>query len=347
MLLPRMKLALIFDRAFHAMADMHWRMLCGLILFHAASSWLLMALAGEIELRPATTFIYWYATTAYTVGYGDLSPQGAAGRLITAIWIFPGAIAAFTTVVAKVLGAIGDIWRARRAGQGDYSKMTDVILLIGHHPVRTAKMIGELRAELQTSQTIVLLARNVVGELDPRVRYVQSESLTSSDALARAGAAAASRILVYADNDPDTLTATLAVSAVAAPNAHVVCFFDDADSARLLSQHCPRVEIVLSSGPEMLARSARDPGASQVISALTSQLDESATLFSLKWDGPSRSVGDLAQRLLSQRATLLALQPRGAETPRFNPTAETDVEPGDRLFYVSAVRLGAPSLAGN
>jgi voltage-gated potassium channel len=32
----------------------------------------------------------------------------------------------------------------------------------------------------------------------------------------------------------------------------------------------------------MLARSARDPGSSQVISALTSQLDESASLFSLK-----------------------------------------------------------------
>ena len=49
MLLPRMKLAVIFDRAFHAMADMHWRMLGGLILFHAISSWLLLAIAHEAD----------------------------------------------------------------------------------------------------------------------------------------------------------------------------------------------------------------------------------------------------------------------------------------------------------
>ncbi|MBA4807076.1 potassium channel family protein [Brevundimonas sp.] len=347
MLLPRMKLALIFDRAFQAMADTHWRMLGGLILLHAVSSWLLLALAGETELHSPVTFIYWYATTAYTVGYGDLSPQDVAGRLITAIWIFPGAIAAFTTVVAKVLGAIGDIWRLRRAGKGDYSKMTDTIIMIGYHPTRTPKMISELCAELNTAQTLVLVTRHVVNDLDSRVRYVHSESLTSADALARAGAATASRILVYADSDADTLTATLAASAAAPKTAHVVCFFDDADSARLLAQHCPQVEIVLSSGPEMLARSARDPGSSQVISALTSQLDVSATLFSLTWQGAARSFGDLAQRLLHHRATLLAHQPQGAEAPHFNPPPETGVEPGDRLFYVSAVRLAQASLAGS
>jgi len=139
----------------------------------------------------------------------------------------------------------------------------------------------------------------------------------------------------------------LAASAVAPKTTHIVCFFEDADSARLLAQHCPHVEIVLSSGPEMLARSARDPGSSQVISALTSQLDESATLFSLKWQGAARSVGTLTQGLLQHRATLLAHQPQGVDAPRFNPPAETAVEAGDRLFYVSSARLDQARLAGN
>ena len=97
----------------------------------------------------------------------------------------------------------------------------------------------------------------------------------------------------------------------------------------------------------MLARAARDPGSSQVISALTSHLDEGATLFSLKWTGAGRSVGDLTQRFLQHRATLLAHQPDGADSPRFNPSPETGVEQGDRLFYVSAARLNQPSLAGS
>lgn len=346
MLLPRMKLAVIFDRAFHAMADMQWRMLVGLIVFHALSSWLLLAMAGEVELHDPATFFYWYSTTAYTVGYGDLSPQGDAGRLITAVWIFPGAIAAFTTIVAKILAAIGEIWRLRRSGKGDYSRMTDTILLIGYHPTRTPKMINELCAELNAAQTLVLLTRQAVADPDPRIRYVQGESLTSMDALARAGAASANRVLVYASTDADTLTATLAASAAAPAAAHIVCYLDDADSARLLAQHCPRVEIVLSSGPEMLARAARDPGASQVISALTSHLDDAATLFSLRWQGTGQSFGDLAKRLLDQRATLLAHQPQSVKSPRFNPPLETTVEAGDRLFYVSAARLDLPGLAG-
>lgn len=347
MLLPQLKLAAIFDRALHAMADMQWRMLGGLIVFHAVTSWLFLALAGEAGLRELETFVYWYATTAYTVGYGDLSPQGVAGRLVTAVWVFPGAIAAFTTIVAKLLAAIGEIWRARRSGKGDYSRMTDSIVLIGYHPTRTPKMINELCAEAHADQTLVLLTRQTVPEPDPRVRYVQGDSLTSVETLERAGTANASRVLVYASTDADTLSATLAASAVAPASAHVVCYLDDVDTARLLAQHCPRVEIVLSSGPEMLARSARDPGASQVISALTSHLDDAATLFSLTWEGSGRSFGDLAQRMLGQRATLLAHQPRTTKSPRFNPPLETSVEAGDRLFYVSSIRLDLRGLAGS
>ena len=142
------------------------------------------------------TFFYWYATTAYTVGYGDLSPGTDLGRLITAIWVFPGAIAAFTTVVAKVLGAIGDIWRLRRAGKGDYSRMTDTIVLIGYHPARTAKMIEELCSDLNPDQTLVLLTRQAVTDLDSRIRYVQTESLTSVAALTRAGVALDAVVLI-------------------------------------------------------------------------------------------------------------------------------------------------------
>lgn len=346
MMLARLRLARVFDRAFHAMADLQWTMLAVLILVHALVSWELLVLAGETELTEPATFFYWYATTAYTVGYGDLSPQGTAGRLVVALWIFPGAIAAFTTVVAKVLGAIGDVWRRRRSGKGDYSRMTDTIVLIGYHPARTPKMIEELCAERAREQTLVLLTRQALTEPDERIRYVQTESLTSPAALARAGVAGASRVLIYTDSDSDTLAATLAAGACAPETAHIVCYFDNEDSARLVRQHCLRAEVVLSSGPEMLARAARDPGASQVISALTSHLDEGATLFSLTWSAVDASWRDLARRCLDAGATLLAHQPAGGTEPAFNPAAEARVSRGDRLFYVAATRLDPAALSG-
>lgn len=341
-----MKLARLFDEAFHAMADLHWTLLFLLIGLHAVSTWVLFVLFGETELTAPATFFYWYATTAYTVGYGDLSPASDGGRLITALWVFPGAIAAFTTVVAKVLAAIGEVWRLRRAGKGDYSRMTQSIVLIGHHAARTPKMIAELCSDLSHDQTLVLLTRQTLTDIDSRVRYVQSESLTSTEALTRAGVREASRVLVFTDSDSDTLAATLAATALAPASAHVVCYFEDEDHARLIDQHCPEVEVILSAGPELVARACKDPGASQVISALTSHLDASATLFSLKWpDRAARPFGDLARVLLDRGATLLAIQPGQDTRPTFNPSAARPVEPGDRLFYVASNRLDASAIA--
>ena len=329
------------------MADLHWTLLAILIGLHALSTWGLMLLAGEEKLQAPATFFYWYATTAYTVGYGDLSPQSDAGRLITALWVFPGAIAAFTTVVAKVLAAIGDVWRVRRAGKGDYSRMTDALVLIGYHPARTPKMIAELCADLSPDQTLVLLTRQTLTDLDSRIRYVQTESLTSTAALTRAGVPGASRVLVFTDSDADTLAATLAAVSLTGSSAHVVCYFEDEDNARLLDQHCPEVEIVLSAGPEMVARACKDPGSSQVISALSSHLDPGATLFSLSWaEGAPRRFGDLARSLLDRSATLLAIQSASATMPTFNPSPDLSVQPGDRLYYVAADRLDAAALAG-
>lgn len=347
MLLPRMKLARLFDRAFHAMADLHWTLLFALILVHALLTWGLVGLAGEAGLTPPAAFFYWYATTAYTVGYGDLSPQTDAGRLITALWVFPGAIAAFTTIVAKVLAAIGEVWRVRRSGKGDYSSMTASIVLIGYHPARTAKMVDELCADLARDQTLVLLTRQTIADPDPRIRYVQSETLTSTAALTRAGVPEASRVLIFTDSDADTLAATLAAAALAPPDAHLVCYFEDQDHARLIDQHCPEVEVILSAGPELVARACKDPGASQVISTLTSHLDDHATLFSLTWpDRPPRDFGDLARDLRERGATLLAIQPARETAPRFNPAMDRPVGRGDRLFYVAASRLDAAALAG-
>lgn len=347
MLLSRLKLSRLFDRAIHAMADLHWTVLGMLIVGHAAITWVLLDLAGEERLEGPATFFYWYATTAYTVGYGDLSPQTEAGRLITALWVFPGAIAAFTTIVAKILAAIGDVWRRRRSGKGDYSRMTDTIVLIGYHPSRTIKMIDELCTELAADQTLVLLTRQTLAEPDGRIRYVQSDTLTSVSALTRAGVRGASRVVVFTGSDSDTLAATLAAAVVAPPEAHIVCYFEDEDHARLLNQHCPRVEVVLSAGPEMVARACKDPGASQVISCLTSHLDAGATLFSLTWpDRPPRAYGALAHDLLQRSATLLAVQPTAAAAPVFNPDISLDVRPGDRVFYVASDRIDLAAVAG-
>lgn len=327
------------DRLHFAVADLHWSVLGAAAATHALASWAMLAVAGEEKLTPASAYIYWYATTAFTVGYGDLSPQTAAGRLLTAAFIFPGAIAIFTTIVAKTLNGLANFWRRRRNGKGDYRRMSETIVLVGFDPSRTPKMIDELHADLGGRSRIVLLTHKELADPDPRAIYVRARSLTAHDDLTRAGVQNASRIAVFADTDAETLAAALAVAAQA-QSAHIVAYFQDRDSAHLLALHCPRVECIVSPGPELVMRSVQDPGASRVLSALISQLDDSATLFSLRWPADRRATfREAAQRFLDEDATLLAWQGADDLAPSFHIKDNMEVGAGARLFYVAERRL--------
>ena len=328
------------DRMHLAVAELRWWVLASAITAHGAASWALLDAAGEEKITGPTSFLYWYATTAYTVGYGDLSPQTDAGRLVTAAFVFPGAIAGFTTVVAKSLNSMGEFWRRRRTGRGDYRGMTDTIVLIGFDPERTPKMIDELHAEAG-ARRIVLMTRKELSDPDPRVIYVRARSLTAPEELRRAGVHNAQRVAVVSNSDAETLAAALAVTGLT-DHAHIVCYFEDYDSAHLLQLHCPRVEIVVSPGPELVVRSVQDPGASRVLSALISHLDDSATLFSLEWPkGPSLTFREAAERFLDRSATLLAWQGVDDREPSFNTRGDAEIAAGARLYYVAERRIAS------
>ena len=57
-----------------------WPVLLAVLLLHMLASWCLLALAGEDKLSDWHAFLYFYVTTATTIGYGDLSPGSTAGR---------------------------------------------------------------------------------------------------------------------------------------------------------------------------------------------------------------------------------------------------------------------------
>lgn len=329
------------DRLHLAVAELHWWVLGAAAAVHASLSWLVLALDGESKIVAPVDFLYWYATTAYTVGYGDLSPQTSAGRLATAIFVFPGAIAIFTTIVAKSLTAMGDFWRRRREGRGDYRRMMDTTVVIGFIADQTPKMIDELHAEAG-GKRVVLITRKELADPDERVLYIRARALTDPDELRRAGVHNARRVAIYTDNDPDTLAAALAVSGIN-ETAHVVCYFQDHHAASLLKLHCPQVEAIVAPGPELVVRAVQDPGASRVLNALISHLDDSATLYCAEWrGGAAATIGDAAKRLHEQDATLLAWQ-AGSNQPSFDVRSHAELPAGARLFYVARRRLANPA----
>ena len=332
---PKTALAIVLRRLYHAVGDLHWTVLLGVLLLHMLASWLLLRAAGEADLGPPVTFLYYYATTATTVGYGDLTPKSDMGRMATSFFIFPGAIAAFTTLIAKAFGGLSTSWRRRRQGGGDYARMTGGVVLVGYDPDRTPRMIDELVADGATQ--IVLLATQELDNDDERFRYVRARSLTAPADLARAGVANADKVIVFACTDAETLSAGLAVTAVNNDGGHIVCFFQDEENARLLTAHCPEVEVVLARSVELVVKALNDPGSSHLLAQLVSHTDEGATLFSMAATrgGPFREV---AEALRERGAILLATAP-AADRTAFRFDVGGTVAAGDRLFYVAADRL--------
>lgn len=90
-----------------ALRDPEYR---GLVLFVGA-----VIAAGTLFYRTAEGWswldaLYFSVITLTTVGYGDLSPQTAAGKVFTIVYILVG-LGAFTAFVTAIAGKQRERWR--------------------------------------------------------------------------------------------------------------------------------------------------------------------------------------------------------------------------------------------
>lgn len=325
----------LLRRLYLAASELHWSVLLLIVLAHMAISYLFVFLAGEADLTPPISYIYWYATTALTVGYGDLSPKSDLGRLAAAFFIMPGAIACFTAAIAKSLDGVATIWRQKRIGLGDFSDMKNSILLVGYDADRTPRMIDEIVADTGGKCQIILYTRQQIDNLDTRYRYVHTHNLSSQPDLIRAGVKDAARIVIFTQGDDEAIAAALAVTALN-KTAHIVAYFRDRSNADLLQSHCPTVETVLTPSVELVAKALSDPGSSQLITELASHTDNGATLYS-SIAGREASFTDMADALRTHAAVLVAYSQAGVRNYSFDLNGH--ITATDTIFYIAHHRL--------
>ena len=237
-----------------------WDVVCLITAVHFALSWAALEYIGGEEIAGAEIFWYFYATTATTVGYGDYSPVTAMGRLVTVLWIMPGGIALFTTIIAKVVQLISGRWRRRMLGLANYEELTDHIVILGWSGAKTERMVEHIRGDSgEGNREIVLCAAGTLENPMPdQVRYVRAPALNTPDLLRRAAVAQAANIIVLGENDSETLAAALGAAAVNA-DAHMVVYFEQLSFADLLRAHCPHAECNISlEGPTQFSLTVPD-----------------------------------------------------------------------------------------
>jgi voltage-gated potassium channel len=199
-------------------------------------------------------------------------------------------------------------------------------------------MVELIRGDVSEQRDILLLANVPENPLPEQALFVQAANLSAPEAIRHAGVPQADLVIVLGQDDNESLTAALAVGAVY--SRHLVVYFEQASFAVLLRQHCPNAEAVISLSVENTVRTAQDPGSSQVVSQLLSNLDgQTQYRLQVPKDQATVAYGVLFQLFKDQHdATLLGLEDATGKVI-LNPTSATPVPGGTSLFFMAAMRL--------
>ncbi len=302
-------------------------------------SWLLLTYFNEEALTSDwSTFVYYMAVTASTVGYGDLSPQTNQGKWVVSLFIIPGGLAIFAAVLGRVAGGVIEYWRAGVLGKRRV-RMDNHILLLGWNGPRTINLIRMLQHEEIGKRPIVLCSRaDIENPLPGEIQFVRVTSYTDSQQMALTNVAQASCVIVDNLEDDITLSAALYCANIN-PTAHLLAYFKDESLGKLLSQHCPKAECIPAVGAEMLAKAAVDPGSSalhQELLASTRGMTQYSTLYPT--EQPDTTVEQVFLHIKDKyQATLIAID--SGSGIELNPSLETAIPSGSSIFYIADERI--------
>lgn len=309
------------------------------MILHIGLTYLMLKWAGEAGItEDLVNFVYWYYTTTTTVGFGDITPKTDAGKFVTALWVMAGGIILVTGLIGAATSSIMSLWRNRLKGNVNLTSMRGHTVIIGWYGEQSERMIELLAAESTSGEKIVLCDDSLdENPMPERVLFVKGESLSSIPLLERSGVEGADRIIVTGVSDDQTLAIVLAINSMK-HNAHLVAHFSKSQSAALAKRYVKRLEIASSMAMEILVRSARDPGTSDIIYDLLN-IDTGVTLFAqVVHKGFLPSYRVVAKKLLDDHNSTVIGYRTTENEAQISPD-DREFCLGDTIYYISKNRL--------
>lgn len=322
--------------------DLGWRSMLLIIACYIGSVWILLYAAGETQLLAADSFFYWLLVTASTVGYGDLSPTSANGKLITAFYVIPLGLGLFGLAIGRVAAFMSYQWRKSVQGLKPID-CSGHILVVGWNENRTLELIKLLLREMEHQadkrRVVLCVKADIENPMPEHIGFVKVNSHSKDEEMDRASVAQAASIIIDNSDDDATMTAALYCTG-RNPDAHTIAYFNQEKLGQLLKKHCPNVECMPSVAIEMIAKSTMDPGSSALHHELL-DVDQGMTQYSIIYNhSNSSSVADIFPYLKAEyEATLIGIKHGDDQRLNINPCLSEEIDSGDRLFYIADERI--------
>jgi voltage-gated potassium channel len=273
----------------------HQRNILLLLLADVACSLVGGAVFAVTQHLPVTTGWYWAVTTATTVGYGDVTPHNASGRVVASL-VMLTTIPLLAAVFALLTGAAAAAGVRRVLAMRNRFPDSDYRLVVGMNPAVPAILDELVRAGIPA----VLVADVDPANVHEKVHVVRGDP-TQERVIASARPQGAQQALITGATDGDVLV-TAVLLRKQAPDLPVVALV--ASPAIREALRDLGIEQTLS-GPELIARTlAKSLEAPHAVDMLA-QLVESSAHKLAEVEADASAVGRQLSAIRDERSDLV------------------------------------------
>lgn len=290
------------------------------------------------NIKNLSDSLWWSMTTLSTVGYGDISPITAGGRLVAMVTMVLGVgiLGGLAATMAAILIEVRDLGRK---GLRSY-KMQDHLLVLGWS-TRAAAALEDffLDPRYLTMKAVIIADLERSPTEDPRVLFVRGNP-GRRDTLERGSASKASLAMVFplVANDPksDLQTAlTVLTLRKLNPDVRIGAELVSSENHDYLSEvGCDAVIDVSAFGSMLLVRCLQDLGTLQVVEDLLTNKGGSE-LFRVPIPGKyhGKTFREYAHLMLDEDCSVIGLDRDNSR--ELNPDGSTRILEGDHALVVA------------
>ena len=346
-------LAYFYDRL-SIVITTHWTRLVLFfvsLLVYAASGYLYFELPGKPDLTWLDGF-WWAIVTMTTVGYGDLFPETAMGRVFVGMPTMIVGVGVLGYLLSILAGIIMETKLKAVRGLGTIRTTGHVIICHFNGLEHTLQLVNELRSDVSTRHSTIVLIDEFLEELDDElaeqgVLFVRGNP-AREQVLNRAQLESATYLIVQAmlgdssNSDHRNLAVALTVERLRPDVYSVVQCLSPHNKGYFVHAGVDSVVCIDALTTQMVVQELQDPGVHAVVTQLTTNA-QGKQFYIVDIPAAMDSVGQLTQYFREKHRGIV-IGVKRAEAYLLAPDLELPLASGDQAILIASERPSDVSL---